>query len=784
MDTKQKGTRSQAFDYIRSAFTVLKWFLILMLWLNPARLHAQNLLWAKRAGGTVIDIGDAVAVDPLGNSYVTGRFGSTATFGPGEANQTMLTTTGQDVFVAKYNLNGQLQWVRQANGAVAVGTGIGVDSLGNSYVTGYFSNTMTFAPGTVNQIVLTSLGSNDIFVAKYDASGTLLWARRDGGTSGETAQDLALDASGNSYVAGTFAGTATFGLGEANQTTITATSTGCGGSNIFVAKYNSSGLFQWVKRGTNSTGTGIAADGAGKSWAVGDFCGPATYSPGDAGETILTAAVGTRDIFVLKYDTDGALLWAKRIDTTVGSSLDAHVATDGFGNSYVTGLFRGSATFGPAEGAETTLTSDGNEDIFVAKYDPNGALQWAKRAGGTGIDWGTGIAADIFGNSYVTGYFRDAPATFGLGDANETTLTSAGNEDVFIAKYNTLGFLQWARRAGGSGDDRGLGVALDISGNALVAGRFGTTATFGLGESNQTTLTSASSFDIFVAKYASGPILVNCPTYSLQAAVNQATAGQTILVSGTCNENILVRNEKQRITVDGAGAGAGTRATINGGGGSPTVNIRGKGILVQNFTITGGSNGVDANRGSNTVLNNDVIQNTGGNGVLVDELSFAVVTNNSIQNNPGAGIFVYEHSTARIGFNLDTETTASPNMIQNNAFGVVVSDGSSARVIGNEIQNNSGAGIYVGWDSHADAASNAIDGNGGGGIVIDDNSTVQLGEDSGTSIYESPNTTTTNNTGFGILCSNGGVADGRQGSLTGTSGATSFDISCINSLAP
>ncbi len=212
--------------------------------------------------------------------------------------------------------------------------------------------------------------------------------------------------------------------------------------------------------------------------------------------------------------------------------------------------------------------------------------------------------------------------------------------------------------------------------------------------------------------------------------------------------------------------------------------MRGKRILIQNFAgISGGSNAVHVNRGSNAVLNNNVIQNSNGNGVVVDELGFAVLTNNTIQNNPGAGVFVSENSTARIGFNSDADTVTSPNTIQNNVVGVIFSNGSSGRVVGNSIINI-GNGVQVLRDSHADIASNTISGNGGDGIEVGENSTIQLGEDSGTSIYESANTTTSTNTGFGIKCTNGGIADGRLGTLTGSSGPTSFEGSCINSLVP
>jgi CSLREA domain-containing protein len=272
---------------------------------------------------------------------------------------------------------------------------------------------------------------------------------------------------------------------------------------------------------------------------------------------------------------------------------------------------------------------------------------------------------------------------------------------------------------------------------------------------------------------------IACPGQSLQAAINAANPGDIIPVTGTCNENIIIRNEKQRLTVDGLGT-----AIIHGlNAGSPTLNVRGKGILIQNFAgISGGSHGIHVNRGSNAVIDNNTIQSTGAHGILVDELAFAVVVNNSIENNPGAGVFVGENSTARVGFNSDSETLSAGNSILNNGVGVVVSNNSSARIVGNTIGANSGPGIQVSRESHADIASNTLNGNGGSGIEIEENSVGQLGEDSGTGIFESSNSGTS--TGFGIKCVRGGLADGRQGSLSGDSGATSFDGSCTNSLVP
>ena len=246
----------------------------------------------------------------------------------------------------------QAQDLKWAKGVVGTGpysdwgSSIAVDTEGNTYVTGGFNGTATFGPGEANETVLNSAGQADLFVAKYDSNGALIWVKRAGGTNGEGGSSIAVDGLGNSYVTGGFSGTVTFGLGEANQ-------------------------------------------------------------------TILTSA-GYNDIFVAKYNTNGALLWAKRAGGAADDDWGSGIAVDGAGKVYVTGAFRVTATFGAGEAHQTTLTSAGYNDIFVAKYDSNAALIWVKRAGGTDVDEGNSIALDGSGNSYVTGSFRNK-ATFGPG---------------------------------------------------------------------------------------------------------------------------------------------------------------------------------------------------------------------------------------------------------------------------------------------------------------------------------------------------------------------------------
>jgi hypothetical protein len=226
-------------------------------------------------------------------------------------------------------------------------------------------------------------------------------------------------------------------------------------------------------------GYGIAVDDNGNSYVTGYFSSIATF-----GNTTLTSSSSEyADIFVAKLDSSGNWLWAKKAG---GTSWDHGygIAVDAKGNSYVTGYFYGSATFGT-----TTLTSSGSYDIFVAKMDSNGNWLWVKQAGGTNEDGGISIAINANGNSYITGVFEES-ATFGT-----TTLTSSGSQDIFVAKLDINGNWLWAKQAGGTGYDDGCGIAVDANGNSYVTGYFYGNAIFGT-----TTLTSSSASDIFVAK--------------------------------------------------------------------------------------------------------------------------------------------------------------------------------------------------------------------------------------------------------------------------------------------
>jgi hypothetical protein len=450
-------------------------FLLALVFVSHG-IYAQvpGFMWVIQGGGIGADSGHGIDVDGTDNSYVTGWFNGAA---------------GRGIFLARYGPSGNLIWSRQVDGpGDDAGFSIAIDSSGSSVITGYFSDkvtngTLTFATGEPNQTTLTSAGQADIFMAKYDVSGNFLWAKQAGGVGEDIGIDVFVDSSGNSLVTGYFNGTATFGKGESNETILTS----AGQPDIFLARYDASGKLLWARR---SGGTGedwgreVVVDALGNIYLTGHFQGTATF------DTTTLRSAGGRDIFLAKYDPSGNLLWIKQIGGStddIGRGIDVDTSA----NLYLTGTFTGTVKFGT-----TTLTSAGNEDIFLAKYDTSGNLLWVRQAGGAGLDRPKNLFLDSLGNSTISGQFN-ATATFGSDESGPVTLTSAGQDDIFIARYNTTGKLLWAKQAGGTGTDVGFAVAVDSSGNSLVTGWFENTATF-----DTTTLTTFGLTDIFIAKLA------------------------------------------------------------------------------------------------------------------------------------------------------------------------------------------------------------------------------------------------------------------------------------------
>ena len=395
-----------------------------------------------------------------------------------------------------------------------VGSAIAVDGKGNSYVTGYY----TASSITFDTTTLTNAGTTDVFIAKYDSSGNVLWAKSAGGNNLEEGRAIAVDASGNCYVTGYF---------ESSSITFGSTIlTNVNGIDIFIVKFDASGNVIWAKNvGGLGLVFGIAVDGNGNCYATGCFFS-ASISFGST-KLFNTGPNGSADIFIAKFDSSGNAVWAKSAGGNEDDVCTA-ISVDGRGNSNITGTFKSSSiTFG-----SSMLTNIGGfcsgfpvtscSDFLIAKFDANGNALWAKSAGGSSHDGGYGIAVDSNSNVYVTGYFAGLSITF-----DTTKLTNAGpfgSADVFTVKCDSNGNTIWAKNVGCGGDSRG--IAVDGMGNSYVVGDFNSPCTFGT-----TTLNPGIFGDLFILKYDSS----GNPVWGKSAGGDGSDRGQGIAVDGGGN---------------------------------------------------------------------------------------------------------------------------------------------------------------------------------------------------------------------------------------------------------
>ena len=237
----------------------------------------------------------------------------------------------------------------------------------------------------------------------------------------------------------------------------------------------------------------MALDALGNVITLGHFEGTIDLDPGD-GIVNFTSA-GVDDIFISKLDDLGNFVWAKKIGGT-SDDKGYSIEVDAIGNVYTTGNFYGTSDFDPGNGT-LNLTAVGANDVFINKLDASGNFIWAKNIGGTFNDTGYSIALDASGNVYTTG------AISSIVDLDPGTGTFspnfAGDFDIFVNKLDASGSFVWARRLGGSNDDRGYSIVVDATGNVYTIGNFQGTANFDLGVGTNN-LTSSGGNDVFVHK--------------------------------------------------------------------------------------------------------------------------------------------------------------------------------------------------------------------------------------------------------------------------------------------
>ncbi|MEY1638461.1 T9SS type A sorting domain-containing protein [Tenuifilum osseticum] len=363
---------------------------------------------------------------------------------------------------------------------------------GNIYVLGSFKSHFILNGVTYNGYSPTKL---DIFIAKFDSDGNVAWVKTVGGSEGDQPDDLAIDASENLYVSGFFQGTCDFGTGN--------TLTSDGGNDGFLAKYNSNGVLQWVRKAAygSSGNERVSAITVGKdgNLYVAGMSQSTSFTVGDGtnGQNY-TNADSNRDLFTASFTPAGVYRWSKQIPGNNNSSLFRAIAVDETNSLYVGGALAGTLTL---DG--TPYTSAGSGDIILVKASPtDGTTIWVRKGGSTSDDQLNSIA--VYDNfTYIIGYIQGTGTIDSTATQQSSQFTTAGSNDIFVAKYNLDGRLIWKRTIGSTGGDVGYG--LNVFNNILVAtGYFSNSINF-----NLNTITSGGNNDaaFFVFDVESNAVL-------------------------------------------------------------------------------------------------------------------------------------------------------------------------------------------------------------------------------------------------------------------------------------
>lgn len=440
---------------------------LIILSVSLSQSQAQSFTYATHAGFTNFEYSNAMVTDASGNVFITGKFRDSIKFG---TLATLITNGYDDIFIVKYNSSGVAQWSKKFGSTTGydTGTGIRLDASGNIYLCGQFGGTIAF-----DSYSLTS-SSGEIFVVKFNSSGVAQWASGAGSTlSEDRPTGIDIDGNGNVYVTGVFSGVASFGNGISLTSTIHPLYMTYTYVDLFIAKYNSTGVCQWANKGSSYNtdySFGIATDQSGNSYITG-FIGQTADFSGSS----VTYQGGGVDMIIAGYNSSGTLILLisppsiyPYSDYEAGYGIELDPSEENF---YVTGLFGGYLVFG-----DDTIQSSGSYDMFIVKYNKStGNPVWARDTYSTQWEDGQRIAIDSIGNVYVAFHHYHS----GTPPFPEVTFNSAGYYDPVVVKYTNKGQFVWANRGGSTHYDYVRGLALGTGGKLWMTGAFENTATFG-----------------------------------------------------------------------------------------------------------------------------------------------------------------------------------------------------------------------------------------------------------------------------------------------------------------
>ncbi|HET6245867.1 MAG: gliding motility-associated C-terminal domain-containing protein [Bacteroidetes bacterium] len=360
------------------------------------------------------------------------------------------------------------------------------DASGNVYITGYFSQVMQL--GGIN---MNSNGYLDIFVAKIDPVGSILWLKKAGGQGADKGLSIALDPAGNCFVTGfysTFASFDGFTLSAINAT-----------QDIFLAKYDGiTGDVLWVKSAggamTGDMGYKVCSDPLGNVYITGQFRGQVNFGSISVNSMIDPIdGLPSYDVFIAKYDGSGNEVWVKQGNAKY-TDRGMSIASDDSGNIYVTGQFSDTIQF------TNTYNNNMMNAIFLMKIDPEGNELWFRRIGGGQMNIAYGLL--VKGKDlYITGDNKGNQLIFFQPGQNQTISNSTYYNKIFVAKYDTSGTFIKATTEASASDISSRTVAVTLSGDVYIGGHFKCVFSNLANYYGQGTFNSVGYWDIYAIKF-------------------------------------------------------------------------------------------------------------------------------------------------------------------------------------------------------------------------------------------------------------------------------------------
>lgn len=372
-----------------------------------------------------------------------------------------------------------LEWVHALGGPQSDnGRAVATDSQNNVYVTGTFSGTADFDPGTGTAYINSGAGSN-VFIQKLSPDGNFIWAKVFPAGSSTMVTSLTIDPSDHVILGGRFTGTMVFSTVDS-----TSTISSPGQANAYIVKLNAGGQFVWARSFGNPNDTAddpdliqaLKTDASGNIYSTGHFYGAADFDPSPVGTVILTATGANMDIFIQKLSPGGDLIWVKKIgggDTEESVAMSIHQNT-----LLLTGWFRQTADFDPSASI-TSLNSQGYADIFLLSLTTDGNFNQVKQFGSAFNDKGVDLTTDPSGAIYLTGIF-DAAIDLDPGTGTNS-VTPASGTDFFVLKLTPSADFSWAKTFAGTYYKYSRALAWHPDNGIVVTGIFNGTVDFDSG---------------------------------------------------------------------------------------------------------------------------------------------------------------------------------------------------------------------------------------------------------------------------------------------------------------